>query len=53
MYITICKIDDRCKFKAGHSKPMLWDNPGGCGEEGGERRGSGWGDTCARMVDTY
>ena len=26
--------------KAGHSKPVLWDNPGGWGVVGG---GSGWG----------
>ena len=29
MYITICEIDDQCKLvhAAGHSKPVLWDNP--------------------------
>ena len=26
----------------GHSKPVLWDNPEGWGEEGGGG-GSGWG----------
>ena len=28
--------------EAGHSKQVLWDNPGGWGGEGGGR-GSGWG----------
>ena len=38
-------------YEAGHSKPVLWDNPvdwGGEGDEGG----SGWGDTCAPMADS-
>ena len=44
MYITICKIDDQCKFdEAGHSKLVLWDNPEGWGGEGGGR-GSEWGE---------
>ena len=32
--------------KAGHSKPVLWDNPEGWGGEGGGGGGSGWTDTC-------
>ena len=38
--------------EAGHSKPVLWDNPdGGVGEgEGGVQDG---GDTCAPMADSY
>ena len=30
-YITICKIDDQCKFDAWsrEPKPVLWDNPEG------------------------
>ena len=36
--------------EAGHSKPVLWDNPEGWGGEGGEA-GSGWG-TCAPMADS-
>ena len=44
MYITICKIDDQCKFdEAGHSKLVLWDKPEGRGEEGGGKEGLGWG----------
>ena len=42
MYITICKIDDQCKFdEAGHSKLVLWDNPEGWGgeEDRGEEDG--------------
>ena len=36
MYITICKIDGRASsiHEAGHSKPVLWDNPEGWGGEG-------------------
>ena len=44
MYITICRIDDQCKFyaEAGHSKPVLWDNPEGwCGEGGGRVQDGG------------
>ena len=32
--------------EAGHSKPVLWDNPQGWDEEGDGASGSGWGDTC-------
>ena len=40
MYITICKIDDQCKFddEAGHSKLVIWDNP-----RDGVGREVGWG----------
>ena len=34
--------------EAGHSKPVLWDNPGAWGKEGGGRGGSGWGHMCSR-----
>jgi len=37
--------------EAGHSKPVLWDNPEGWSGEGGGR-GSGWGDICTPMVDS-
>ena len=37
--------------EAGHSKPVLRDNPGGWGEEGGGR-GFRTGDTCA-PADSY
>ena len=44
MYITICKIDDQCKFNTGSRalKLVLWDNPEGWDGEGGGG-GSGWG----------
>ena len=29
--------------EAGHSKPVLWDNPEGWGGEGHGQGGSGWG----------
>ena len=35
MYITICEIDDQCKFDAQSRalNPVPWDNPEGwCGE---------------------
>jgi len=34
--------------EAGHSKPVLWDNPDGWGGEGGGFR---MGDTCTPMAD--
>ena len=37
--------------EAGHSKPVLWDNPEGWGEEGGGR-GFRMGDTCAPVADS-
>ena len=37
--------------KAGHSKQVRWDNPGGWGGEGGGG-GSGWWDTCTPMADS-
>ena len=45
MYVTICKIDDQCKFHARSRAPtpVLWDNPEGWGGggrwEGGFMRG--------------
>ena len=36
--------------EAGHSKPMLWDNPEGWGREVG---GFGWGDTCTPVADSW
>ena len=52
MYITICKIDDQFDAWTGHSKPVLWDNPGGWGVEGGGRGVQDGGDmcTCAYMT---
>ena len=39
--------------EAGHSKPVLWDNPEGwSGEEGGRGVQDG-GDTCTLMADSY
>ena len=38
--------------EAGHSKPVLWDNPEGWSREGKWERGSGWGDTCAPKCDS-
>ena len=32
--------------EAGHSKPVLWDNPEGWGEEGGKRRVWDGGHMC-------
>ena len=54
MYITICKIDDQCKFDAGsgHSKLVLWDNPERWGAGGGGAEDSGSGDTCTPMADS-
>ena len=54
MYITICEIDDQCKFDpwAGHSKPVLWDSTEGWSREGKWEWGSGWGDTGAPMCDS-
>ena len=54
MYITICKIDGRASsiHEAGHSKPVLWDNPEGWGGEG-EGRGVQDGGTCAPVADSY
>ena len=37
--------------KAGHSKPVHWDNPEGWDGQGGGR-GSGQGDTCTPMADS-
>ena len=36
MYITICEIDDQCKFDARNRalNPVPWDNPEGWGGEG-------------------
>ena len=37
---------------AGHSEPVLWDNPEGWGGEGGGGGGSGWGGLGAPMADS-
>jgi len=37
--------------ETGHSEPVLWDNPEGCGRETWEW-GSGWGDLCTSMADS-
>ena len=37
--------------EAGHSKPVLWDNPEECGEEGG-RGVQDAGDTCTTVADS-
>ena len=38
--------------EAGHSKPVLWDNPEGWGREGGGREVQDGGDTCASVADS-
>ena len=38
--------------EAGHSKPVLWDNPEGYSGEGGGR-GFRMGDTCAPVADSH
>ena len=50
MYITAYKTDGSATSmrKAGHPKPVLWDNP----EEWGGEGGSGWGDTCIPVPDS-
>ena len=43
MYITISEITSPgLMHETGHSGLVLWDNPEGCGGEGGGG-GSGWG----------
>ena len=37
--------------EAGHSKPVLWDNPEGEGGEGGERGVQDRGTECAPVAD--
>ena len=53
MYITICEIDDQCKFDARNRalNPVPWDNPEGWG---GERVGWGFwmGDVCTPVADS-
>ena len=38
--------------QAGHSKPVLWDNPEGWGGEGDER-GFRMGDTWSSVADSW
>ena len=38
--------------EAGHSKPVLWDNPEEYGWEGGVRGIQGGGDTCTPVADS-
>ena len=38
--------------EAGHSKPVLWDNPEGWVGDRGGRWVSACGDTCAPMADS-
>ena len=38
--------------EAGHSKPVLGDNPEEWGGERGGRGHSGWGDTCVPVADS-
>ena len=40
------------RHEAGHSKPVLWDNPEGWGREGGGREVQDGGDTCASVADS-
>ena len=39
-------------YKAGHSKPVLWNNLVGWGGWGKRERCSGWKDTRAPMTDS-
>ena len=54
MYITICKTDDQCKFKAWSRvlKAGALDNPVGWGGGGGGRCFR-MGDTCVPMADSW
>ena len=38
--------------EAGHSKPVLWDNPEAWGREGAGEWVSGWGEACASVADS-
>ena len=38
--------------EAGHSKPVLWENPEGWGGEGGGRGVQDEEDTCIPMADS-
>ena len=40
-------------LEAGHSKPVLWDNPEGWGGEGGGGRIQDVGDTCTPVGDSF
>ena len=54
MYITICKIDDQCKFNAWNRglKASILGQPGWM-QWGGKWEGiSGWEDTWAPMADS-
>ena len=54
MYITICKIDDQCKFNAWSRalKVGALGQHRGMGWGGRWEGGSGWGDTCAPVGDS-
>ena len=47
MHITICKVDDQCKFDA--PKDSALGQPRGIRWEGD----SGWGDTCIPVADSH
>ena len=51
MYITVCEIDDQSKFDAWNRalKASALGQPRGMGRE----QGSGEGDTCTPMADSY
>ena len=55
MYITICRIDDHASsmHAAGHSKPVLWDNPEGRREMGGWFQDGGHICTRGRFISVY
>ena len=54
MYITICKIDNQCKFNewSREHKAGASGQPKGMGWRGRCVRVSGWGDTCTPVADT-
>ena len=54
MYITICKIDDQCKFDAWSraTKTGALGQSIGVGLGGSWEGGSGWGDTCRLVADS-
>ena len=54
MYITICKIDDQCKFDALSRtlKAGALEQPRGRGWGGKREAGSEWGNTCVPVTDS-
>ena len=55
MYIPICKIDVQCKFDAWSRAPKagVLGQPRGIGWRRRWKEGSGWGDTCIRVANSF